>query len=72
MHSEMVLDLLRKLGAHKSVGLDGLQPGVLRELEDVVAKPLSTILQQSWLTGDGPVDWQLADVMPIFRKGYEW
>lgn len=47
MHSEMVLDLLRKLGAHKSVGLDGLQPGVLRELEDVVAKPLSTVLQQS-------------------------
>ena len=36
---------------------------------DVVAKPLSIILQQSWLTRDVPADWRLANVMPIFRKG---
>ena len=48
---------------------DGLHPRVLRELADVVAKSLSIILQQSWLTGDVPEDWRLANVMPIFRKG---
>ena len=68
IHDEMVLDLLRKLDAHKSVGPDGLHPGALRELVDVVAKPLSIILRQSWLTGDVPVDWRLADVMPVFQK----
>ena len=26
-------------------------------------------LQQSWLTGDVLVDWRLANVMPIFKKG---
>ena len=45
IHNEMVLDLLRKLDAHKSMESDGLHPGLLRELVDVVAKPLSIILQ---------------------------
>ena len=51
------------------MGLDGLYPRVLRELSAVVAKLLSSILQQSWLTGDVSADWRLANVMPIFKKG---
>ena len=46
-----------------------MHPRVLRELADVVVKPLSTILQQSWLTGDVPADWRLLNAMPIFKKG---
>ena len=53
------------------MGRDGLHPRVLRELLDVVARPLSIILRQSWLTGDVPVDWRLANVMPIFKKGWK-
>ena len=37
----------------------------------MVAKPISIILQQSWLTGVVPVNWRLADVTPIFRKGWK-
>ncbi|XP_031413279.1 methylglutaconyl-CoA hydratase, mitochondrial [Meleagris gallopavo] len=51
------------------MGPDGLHPRVLRELMDVVAKPLSIILRQPWLTGNVPVDWRLASVIPIFRNG---
>ena len=61
IHDEMILKLLQKLDAHKSMGPDGLHPGVLRALVDVAAKPLSIILRQSWLTGDvlgGTGDWQ--------------
>ena len=42
---------------------------MLRELAEVVAKPLSITLQQTWLTGNVPVDWRLENVTPIFRKG---
>ena len=50
------------------MGPDGLHPRALRELADVVAKPISIILQQSWLTGNAPADWRLANVMLIFKK----
>ena len=42
---------------------------MLRELADVVAKPLSIILWQSWLTENVLANWRLANVMPIFKKG---
>jgi len=35
----------------------------------VLAKPLSTIYQRSWLSGEVPEDWRLANVTPIYKKG---
>ena len=51
------------------MGLNGIHPRVLRELVEELAKPLSIIYQQSWLTGEVPEDWSLANVAPIYRKG---
>ncbi|GAB0207329.1 mitochondrial enolase superfamily member 1 [Grus japonensis] len=65
----MVSDLLHPLDTHKPMGPDGIHPRVLRELEEVLTKPLSIIYQQSWLTEEVPVDWRLANVMPIYKKG---
>ena len=64
----MVFSLLQKLDTHMSMGPDGLHPTVLRDLADMVAKTLSIILQQSWLTRNVMVDWRLANVTPIFKK----
>ncbi|KFW63307.1 hypothetical protein AS28_10282, partial [Pygoscelis adeliae] len=50
-------------------GPDGIHPRVLRELAEELAKPLSIIYQQSWLTGEVPDDWRLANVTPIYKKG---
>ncbi|KFQ06780.1 hypothetical protein N330_06861, partial [Leptosomus discolor] len=66
---EVVRDLLHHLDAHKSMGPDGLHPRVLKELMDVLTKPLSIIYQMSWLTGEVPVDWRIAKVTPIYKKG---
>ena len=71
IHNEMVLDLLQKLDAHKSTELHGFYQRVLRDLAEVVAKPLPVILWQSWLTEDVLVEWRLANVTPIFKKGWK-
>ncbi|KAK4815372.1 LOW QUALITY PROTEIN: hypothetical protein QYF61_001360, partial [Mycteria americana] len=64
----MVSDLLHHLDTHKSMGPDEIHPRVLKELAEVLTKPLSIIYQQSWLTGEVPVDWRLANVTPIYKK----
>ncbi|KAK4825499.1 hypothetical protein QYF61_000012 [Mycteria americana] len=69
IQGEMVSDLLHHLDTHKSMGPDKIHPRVLKEPADVLTKPLSIIYQQSWLTGEVPADWRLANVMPIFKKG---
>ncbi|KAK1214166.1 LIN1 transcriptase, partial [Pygoscelis papua] len=72
IQEEAVNDLLCHLDAHKSMGPDGIHPRVLRELAEELAKPLSIIYQQSWLTGEVPDDWRLANnVTPIYKKSWK-
>lgn len=68
---ETVNDLLHHLHTHKSMGSDGIRPRVLRELAKVITKPLCIIHQQSWLTGEVPLHGELANVMPIYKKGWK-
>ena len=70
IQEETVRDLLLQLDCHKSMGLDEIHPRVLRELAEEIAEPLSIIHQRSLLTGEVPEDWRLANVTPIYKKGY--
>ncbi|GAB0207044.1 mitochondrial enolase superfamily member 1 [Grus japonensis] len=67
--SKLVQDLLLQLDAHKPMGPNGIHPRVLKELDDVIAGPLSIIFQWSWESGEVPVNWKLANVVLIFEKG---
>jgi len=42
---------------------------LLRELAKELAKALSIIYQQSWLTGEVLHDWRITNVTPIYKKG---
>ncbi|GAB0179869.1 mitochondrial enolase superfamily member 1 [Grus japonensis] len=65
-----VRDHLGNLDIHTSfMGPDGMHPQVLRELADVIARPLSIIFERSWRTGEVPEDWRKAYVTPVFKKG---
>jgi len=71
IQKESVNDLLCHLDTHKSMGLDGIHPRVLRELAEELAKTLSIIYQQSWLTGEVPDDWRIANVTPIYKNSWK-
>jgi len=68
IQKEAVNDLLCHLDSCKSMGPDGIHPRVMKELAEILAKQLSIIYQQSWLTREVPDDWRIASVTPIYKK----
>ena len=42
---------------------------MLRELADVIARPLSIIFDRSWRLGEVPEEWRKVNVTPILKKG---
>jgi len=71
IQEEAVNDLLCHLETYNSVGLDVIHPRVLKDLAEELAKPLSIIYQQSWLTGEVPDNWRITSVTPIYKKGWK-
>ena len=60
---------LRMLKPGKAVRLDNIPARLLIDAADIVAKPLTQIINLSLKSGTVPKDWKSARVVPLFKKG---
>ena len=66
---EAVKQKLNKLNTAKAMGPDGIPGIILKELKCEISLPLSTIFNKSIEEGTTPLDWKIAEVSAIFKKG---
>ena len=52
-----------------SPGIDGITSSILKELNNIICKPLAIVFNKSLSEGFVPEDWRLANVSTIFKKG---
>ena len=64
-----VRKLILELNLNKSCGPDNIHPRLLKELVDMLSGPIALLLNKTLEEGDIPLDWKMAFVSPIFKKG---
>ena len=63
-----VIKLLKSLNPSKALGLDELQPRVLKELATELGPVFAHLFQQSIDTGEIPKEWSLANICLSSRR----
>ncbi|KAJ8047339.1 putative serine racemase [Holothuria leucospilota] len=67
--SDEVLSSINDLKSGKSPGCDGISNKVLKHVGDVVASPISHIMNLSFSNGVFPSELKIAKIIPIFKSG---
>ncbi|KAK6325022.1 hypothetical protein J4Q44_G00043640 [Coregonus suidteri] len=62
-----VLKELQNLDPYKSAGLDNLDPFFLKLAAEIVATPITSLFNLSFVTSEIPRDWKAAAVIPLFK-----
>ena len=65
----IVREKLCDLNSSKATGPDELPPRVLKKAAADISIPLSIIFKKSLCEGRLPLDWEVATIIPIFKKG---
>ncbi|CAB4041796.1 Hypothetical predicted protein, partial [Paramuricea clavata] len=66
---QFILNNLHKIDVKKAAGLDNIPPRLLKDSANVIARPLTKIINVSLEQGTVPDDLKLAKVIPVFKKG---
>ena len=66
---EKVTEKLGKLRPGSAPGSDKIYPRILNTLKEELSIPLAIIFNKSLTEGVVPIDWKVANVTPIFKKG---
>ena len=66
--SELVVTAkLKEIGTSRAGGLDGLPNWVLKEFAEILATPITDILNTSFCDCKVPYIWKIADVCPLLK-----
>ena len=69
IHTGEVLYLLLNLKASKATGPDKIPSHLLKELAYQIDSALTLLYRVSINQGAVPLDWKMASIVPIFKKG---
>ena len=69
MSEASVLTTIKQLKAGKASGLDNISPRLLIDSAEVIAKPLTRIINASLSQGVVPRVWKFTKVTILFKKG---
>uniref|UniRef100_A0A8K9X2D8 Reverse transcriptase domain-containing protein n=1 Tax=Oncorhynchus mykiss TaxID=8022 RepID=A0A8K9X2D8_ONCMY len=64
-----ILNELQNLDPYKSAGLDNLDPFFLKLSAKIVATPITSLFNLSFVSSEIPKDWKAAAVIPLFKGG---
>ena len=64
-----VRSILKSLNSNKSCGPDGISGKILKKCAFSLAYPLSLLFNLSYNLGEMPLEWKLANVVPVHKKG---
>ena len=64
-----VLRIGKELKDKKTADAYGMSAAILKKVIDLVAQPLSDLVNVAFMTGDYPAELKLARVLPIYKKG---
>ena len=68
---EMVAKKIKAMKANKSPGVDGIPQKLLMETVEQISIPLARVFNLSLKEGVVPFEWKEANIIPLFKKGFE-
>jgi Reverse transcriptase (RNA-dependent DNA polymerase)/Endonuclease-reverse transcriptase len=64
-----IIEKINALKKDSAPGPDNIHPRLLKELKEIISRPLAIIFRHSLDTGAVPQEWRKAKVIPIYKKG---